>query len=394
MEKKLLVINVGTSSKKYAFYIGAQKLMFSHYERENGGFIVTHTDKDGKEIKMGIFETDFQNSSLKEIEYLVSCGLIKNRTEINAAGFRVVCPGEYFNKPQKIDFEYRQKLRENSIKAPLHIAATVEEIEKFAKEFTDILMFGVSDSAFFTTLTEEAKHYAFANDVAKELDIQRFGYHGISMQSVLRKLNKTLGNIPKNIIICHLGSGSSITALKDGKAFDTSMGFTPLEGLVMATRTGDIDSGVLLYLMKVKGWDAKQLNEFLNKKCGLLGLSGKSDDIRELLELEEKRDEQAKLALDLWAYRVKKYIGSYILALGGLDVLVFTATVGERSWIMRQRVLKDLEGLGFIIDDAKNKKITETNSEGEIQKDGSQIKIMVVKTNEMEEIVLAINEKL
>ena len=206
------------------------------------------------------------------------------------------------------------------------------------------------------------------------------------MQSVLRKLNKSLGDIPKNIIICHLGSGSSITAIKDGKAFDTSMGFTPLEGLVMATRTGDIDPGVLIYLMKTKGWNVDQLNEFLNKKCGLLGLSGKSDDIRELLNLEEKRDEQAKLALDLWAYRIKKYIGSYILALGGLDILIFTATVGERSWIMRQRILKDLEGLGFVIDDEKNKKITESNGEGEIQKDGSQIKILVVKTDEMEEI--------
>jgi len=386
MEKKLLIINVGTSSKKYAFYIGGQKLMFSHYERENGGFIVTHQDEEGKETKINIFETDFQNSSAKEIEYLVFSGLIKNRTEINAAGFRVVCPGVYFNKPQKIDFEYRQKLRENSLKAPLHIAAVVEEIERFAKDFPDIVVYGISDSNFYTTLIKEAKYYAFDNEIAKELSIERFGYHGISMQSVLRKLNKSLGDIPKNIIICHLGSGSSITAIKDGKAFDTSMGFTPLEGLVMATRTGDIDPGVLIYLMKTKGWNVDQLNEFLNKKCGLLGLSGKSDDIRELLNLEEKRDEQAKLALDLWAYRIKKYIGSYILALGGLDILIFTATVGERSWIMRQRILKDLEGLGFVIDDEKNKKITESNGEGEIQKDGSQIKILVVKTDEMEEI--------
>lgn len=392
MEKKFLVINVGTASKKYAFYLGEQKLTSTHFEKENGGFIVTRKDKDGKENKISITENDFQNSSAKEIEFLINRGLIKDKSEINGVGFRVVCPGEYFNQTRRIDIEYRQKLKENIIKASLHIVAISEEIDRFVMAFPEISIFGVSDSAFHKTLTKEAKYYAFADDVAKELGIERFGYHGISMQSVLRKLSISLGKTPPNIIICHLGSGSSITAIKDGKSFDTSMGFTPLEGLVMATRTGDIDSGVLFYLMKIKNWTIEQLNEFLNKKCGLLGLSGKSDDIRELITLEEKGDEQVKLALDLWAYRVKKYIGSYILALGGLDVLVFTATVGERSWIMRQKILKGLENLGFAIDDVKNKKITETNSEGEIQKDGSQIKIMVIKTDEMEEIIMEVRK--
>jgi len=386
MEKKCLVINVGTASKKYAFYSGAQKLSSSHFEKGNGGFIVTHKDKEGKENKISITEIDFQNSSTKEIEFLISSGLIKDKSEINAVGFRIVCPGEYFNQTRKIDAEYRQKMKADIIKAPLHIAAISDEVESFVTTFPEIAIYGVSDGAFHATLAKEARYYALANDMAKELGIQRFGYHGISMQSVLRKLGVSLGKIPSNIIICHLGSGSSITAVKDGKSFDTSMGFTPLEGLVMSTRSGDIDAGALVYLMKAKNLSPDQLNEFLNKKCGLLELSGKSDDIRELIKLEEGGDEQAKLALDLWAYRVKKYIGSYVLALGGLDVLVFTATVGERSWIMRQRILGGLENLGFAIDDVKNKKITETNSEGEIQRDGSQIKIMVVKTDEMEEI--------
>lgn len=390
MEKKLLAINVGTASKKYAFYLGAQELVSSHFEKENGGFIVTHKDKEGKESKISITEADFQNSSAKEIDFLITSGLIKDKSEINAVGFRIVCPGEFFNQTRKIDIEYRQKMKADVFKAPLHIAAISDEVEKFANIFSNIQMFGISDGAFHTTLVKEAKYYAMANDVAKEFDIQRFGYHGISMQSVLKKLNVLFGKILPNIIICHLGSGSSITAIKDGKSFDTSMGFTPLEGLVMSTRVGDIDAGALVYLMRAKNFSPDQLNEFLNKKCGLLGLSGKSDDIRELITLEEKGDEQAKLALNLWAYRVKKYIGSYILALGGLDVLVFTATVGERSWIMRQRILQGLENLGFTIDDVKNKKITETNSEGEIQKDGSQIKIMVIKTDEMEEIAMEV----
>ncbi len=394
MEKKFLVINVGTASKKYAFYLEAQKLLSSHYEKENGGFILTRKDKEGKESRVSVMESDFQNSSTKEIEFLISSGLIKDKKEISAVGFRIVCPGEFFNQTRKIDAEYRQKMKADIIKAPLHIAAISDEVERFANTFSEIPMFGVSDGAFHTTLAKEAKYYAIADDVAKELNIQRFGYHGISMQSVLRKLSIALGKIPSNIIVCHLGSGSSITAVKDGKSFDTSMGFTPLEGVVMSTRVGDVDAGALIYLMKAKNFSPDQLNEFLNKKCGLLGLSGKSDDIRELIKLEEKGDKQAKLALDLWAYRVKKYIGSYIMALGGLDVLVFTATVGERSWIMRQRILGGLENLGFAIDDVKNKKITETNSEGEIQKDGSQIKIMVVKTDEMEEIISELNKQM
>ncbi|HNW96313.1 MAG TPA: acetate/propionate family kinase [Candidatus Paceibacterota bacterium] len=392
MEKKLLVINVGTASKKYAFYLGAQKILSSHFEKENGEFIVTHKDKDGKENKLVITEADFQNSSAKEVDYLVESGLVKDKKEISAVGFRIVCPGDFFNQTRKIDTEYRQKMRADVVKAPLHISSIADEVDKFANAFPELPMFGVSDSTFHLTLSKEAESYAIANDVAKELGIQRYGYHGISMQSALLRLKSLLGEIPQNIAICHLGSGSSITAIKDGKSFDTSMGFTPLEGLVMSTRVGDIDAGALIYLMKAKNFSPDQLSEFLNKQCGLGGVSGKSNDVRELIALEEGGDEQAKIALDLLAYRVKKYIGSYTFALGGLDVLVFAGTIGERSWIIRQRILRGLENLGLEVDDAKNKKITEINGEGEIQKDGSRIKIVVVKIDEMAEIALEVGK--
>jgi len=212
------------------------------------------------------------------------------------------------------------------------------------------------------------------------------------MSSVLRKFKEQM-TLPGKIIICHLGSGSTITAVKDGKSFDTSMGFTPLEGMVMGTRIGTIDAGAVLYLLEKSGMSPLELEEFFNKKCGLLGLSGKTNDVRELIELEKKGDEGAKLALDSFAIQVKKYIGAYSAEMGGLDALIFTATIGERSWIMRDRICAGLENMGIVLDEAINKETV--SKPGFIHQEGSKVKIAVTPTDEMGEIAqetsLAIN---
>lgn len=327
--EKYLIINPGSASNKYAlFNEDGQKLSTFHFERENSGFVVTISNQK-KKIK----KEDYDNALKYVVNFL--------KEEIRACAVRIVAPGEYFSEDRLIDKNFINKLERQKDSAPLHIGPELEEIKKIKKILPKTKLIAVSDSAFYKNLPEKAKYYG----LPKELEIRRFGYHGISMASILNKLKK-LGKLPKRTIVCHLGSGSSITAVLDGHAIDTSMGFTPLEGLLMATRPGDIDVGALIYLAKKKKFNFSQLEEYLNTKCGLLGLSGKTSDIRELLKLEKKGDKDAKLALEIFVYRIQKYIGSYITALGGLDLLVFTATIGERSSIMRGRILKGLKHFG------------------------------------------------
>jgi acetate kinase len=198
------------------------------------------------------------------------------------------------------------------------------------------------------------------------------------------------GNLPEKIIICHLGGGSSIAAIKNGQSIDTSMGFTPLEGVVMANRAGDIDAGAVIYLSKKLGYKPEEMENYLNTQCGLSGLSGKSNDVKELLEIEKNGDENAKLALEVMVYKIKKYIGAYFAALNGADVLVFSATIGERSAIMRSRICAELENLGIVLDDEKNNKTI--SMDGFIGKDGAPVKIAVITTDEMGQMAKEVAE--
>ncbi|KKS69668.1 MAG: Acetate kinase, partial [Candidatus Azambacteria bacterium GW2011_GWA2_42_62] len=208
---------------------------------------------------------------------------------------------------------------------------------------------------------------------------------GISFESVVGKIkNMNGGNLPEKIIICHLGGGSSVAAVKDGQSIDTSMGFTPLEGIVMANRVGDIDAGAVTYLSKKLGYDMDKMENYLNTQCGLLGLSEKSNDVRELLEMEKSGDKNAKLALEVMVYKIKKYIGAYFAALNGADALIFSGTIGERSAIMRSKICAELENLGIILDDAKNSQTISVDRF--INKDKSPVKIAVITTDEMGQI--------
>jgi len=317
MDKKYLIINIGSTSKKYALY----------------------SDKE-------LFFINLNEDVELILKLLISKNLIVNKNEISGIGIRIVAPGDYFLDNKFIDNSYLLRLKKAEEIAPLHIKPVLSEIQKLKILFPSIPIIGISDSAFHKYLPEISKNYALPKNITKKFEIYKFGYHGISISSILSQLK----NIPKKIIICHLGGGSSVTAIKNGKSFDTSMGFTPLEGIYGSTRIGDIDPGALIYLSKK--FNSKELEDMVNNKSGLLALG--NSDMKVLLKSSKK-------AVDTYVYKVKKYIGSYIAALNGVDLIIFSGAIGENSEIIQSKICE-----GFIQE--------------------QKIKISVVKSNEMEEI--------
>lgn len=381
MEKKYLIVNPGSASRKFALYEGSKQLIFCHLEDEDGGFVATY-DILGKKNKVSISEDDYKKGGAFFLSLLSENNLISQKEEIAAIGFRIVAPGEYFSAVKKMDSGYIEKLKEVSEKAPLHTAGAFVEINEFSELLPDATFVGISDSAFHSDMPDIAREYAITSDM-REAGIKRYGYHGISFSYIASKMKDVFGSMPEKVIVCHLGGGSSITALKNGKSVDTSMGFTPLEGLVMATRSGNIDVGAAIEIARNKKIPLEEVEQYLNKECGLLGVSGSSSDIRELLKKESEGDKYSSLALQMFVYRIKRYIGSYIAALGGLDALIFTATVGERSYIMRSRICENMDFLGIVLDESKNKGFT---GEGSIEAASSRVKIAVIPTDETSEM--------
>ncbi|MFA6227113.1 MAG: acetate/propionate family kinase [Candidatus Paceibacterota bacterium] len=379
---KYLIVNTGSASKKYSLFVGDKEAAFLHIETENGEYISTFVCDSGSE-KSKITSREFEKSLDYLVSILIKKTFILSKEDIFGVGIRVVAPGVYFEQNHIIDKEFLKNIKNAGEKAPLHIEAISAEIKKLLKFFgKSVPIVGVSDSAFHTGMPDKSRFYAIPLSDSKEYEIYRYGYHGISLGSIVNKLKET-GKMAEKMIVCHVGGGVSITALKNGKSIDTSMGFTPLEGMVMATRVGDIDSGAVAYLSEVLGLKGTKLRQYLNKKCGLLGLSGKSDDVRELFKVENENTD-VKNALDIYAYRIQKQIGAYVAALGGLDLLVFSGTVGERSFKMRQRICNGLDAFGIKLDEKKNEDTDRLNTA--ISTDDSRIRVEVVKTNEMKQI--------
>jgi len=284
MAKKLLIINVGSSSQKYAFYEGEKHRLFAHFEMVGDGFML-QVEREGERKKsFKISKNDFLRSGQKIIDILKKERLIKNEREIDAMGFRVVHGGDKFFEPILIDKNFISELEKIKELAPLHLAPVISEIKEFMKILSDIKKVVIFDTAFHKDLPDVSKFYGLPFKLSQSLKIHKYGFHGISCQSIINKLKEKNKKIPEKIIICHLGSGASVTAVNNGKSFDTSMGFTPLEGVVMGTRVGDIDAGALVYLQQKLNLSPKKLDEFLNIKCGLLGLSEKTADVRKLIE--------------------------------------------------------------------------------------------------------------
>lgn len=355
MEKKYLVINIGSASKKGglygeaptslagASYEGQSELCGVHMEKISAGYVgAVSIGSDTQEVQ--ITETDYTDVG----SYLMHLAAEKNIAQISdigKIGLRIVAPGVFFQEDKVIDDAYVSALAVAQEMAPLHITPVLEELKKIKSWAGGVPVLGISDSAFYKDMPVEAKLYGLSKELAEKYGIYRYGYHGISMSSVLGKVKELKGDVPEKTIICHLGSGTTITALKNSLPVDTSMGFTPLEGVPMGSRVGNIDAAAVLYLLKKGGLDASALEEILYKKSGLLGLSGQTPFVKELIDLEKSGDTSAGEALAVYVRAVKKYIGAYSALLGGLDLLVFTATIGERSDYMRNKITAGLEYL-------------------------------------------------
>jgi acetate kinase len=308
-------------------------------------------------------------------------GAVKSLEEIDAVGHRVVHGGEKFAGSVKITDEVVNAMKECTDLAPLHNPPNIIGIEACKELLPNVPMVGTFDTAYHQTMPEVSYIYPLPYELYKELGIRRYGFHGTSHRYVAERAAALTGKDLKDlkIITCHLGNGASVTAIKGGKSVDTSMGLTPLEGLVMGTRCGDIDPAITTFLMNKKNMSAADLDNLMNKKSGVLGISGVSSDFRDIEEEAEKGNKRAQLALDKFDYTVKKYIGSYAAAMGGVDVVVFTAGLGENSKDNRKEICSGLEFLGITIDDEKN---NTRGKEALISKDNGSVKVFVIPTNE------------
>lgn len=384
---KILVLNCGSSSVKYMLIEMPERKVLAQGGVEKlgleGAFLKFKTP-DGKKVVLEklmpdhTVAVDFILKTLTSEEY----GCIKSFDEIDAIGHRLVHGGEKFSGSVEITPEIIEKVRECIPLAPLHNPANLMGVEAVTKLLPNVRQVGVFDTAFFQTMPEYAYRYALPYDLCKKYGVRRYGFHGTSHRYVSARACEILGldYNKTRIITAHIGNGASIAAIKNGKAIDTSMGMTPSEGLMMGTRSGDVDPGALTFLMEYENLDSKSLSNLINKQSGVNGVSGVSSDMREIEDAIEKGNERAILALEMYDYRIKKYIGAYIAALGGVDVIVFTGGVGENQWTTREIVCDGLDYMGIKIDKSVN-----TDMRGEekvISTPDSKVTVIVVPTDE------------
>ncbi len=316
-------------------------------------------------------------------------GVLGSLAEINAVGHRVAHGGEYFSESVRVTPDAKEKIRALSEIAPLHNPANLKGIETMERLLPSVPQVAVFDTSFHQTLPEKAYVYGIPYKYYEKYGVRRYGFHGTSHKFVAEKACRLLGwNIAeKKIITCHLGNGASITAIQGGKSVDTSMGFTPVAGLVMGTRAGDLDLGALLYVCEKEGYDLAQANTFINKQSGVQGISGVSSDFRELWSAVEAGNKRAGLALDVFSYNVKKYIGAYAAALNGVDLVIFTGGIGENDQPIREAVCEDMDFFGIRIDKQLNASIK--GKDTVISTADSRTKVMVISTDE--ELVIAMD---
>ena len=384
---KILVLNCGSSSIKYALYNMDDKSVMTSGGAErvglDGAFVkVKMPDGTKKTIMHDIPE---HTEGVKFIFSLLTdpeIGVIKSLDEIDAVGHRMVHGGEKFNKSVLLDDEVLKTFKECIDLAPLHNPANLKGVEAVSELMPGLPQVGVFDTAFHQTMPAHSYLYAIPYELYKKYGVRRYGFHGTSHRYVSQRVCDFLGvkYEDKKIITCHIGNGGSIAAVQNGKCVDTSMGLTPLEGLMMGTRSGDIDAGAVTFLEKKLGLDADGMSNLLNKKSGVLGITGISSDMREIEAAIEKGDEMAKTALDMYNYRIKKYIGAYAAAMGGCDIIVFTAGVGENQYQTRQDACVGLEYMGVKLDVEKNKTIR--GEEAVISTPDSKVIVCVIPTDE------------
>lgn len=389
-----MTLNCGSSSVKYALVdippgktlchgivdrVMSNESFVEHFNSNNKKSIYYHeclTYTAAIELTIG-FLTNWEAGGIKDV------------SEVNAIGHRVVHGGEKFTKPVIIDDKVMKEIEKCVELAPLHNPANLAGINAVMKLLPSIPNVAIFDTAFFTTMPPYVYIYGLPYEWYEKYHIRKYGFHGTSHFYVSRRAAILLGKIPPqvNIITLHIGNGVSITAVKGGMAFDHSMGFTPLEGAVMGTRCGDIDPAIPLYIMKKEKLRCEEMESILNRRSGLLGISGQYTDRRAILEAMKAGEERAKLSFEIECYRLRKYIGAYAAGMGGVDAIIFTGGVGENSFIHRSKICEGLEFLGINIDYEKNKRAVGGGVEMEISSQDAHVKVFVIPTNE--ELVFA-----
>ncbi len=389
---KVLVINSGSSSLKYQLIDMETEGVIAKGNCERigiDGSKLTHKAK-GQEVVVEQAMPDHNVAVALVLKALTDekTGVIASMDEIDAVGHRAVASGEVFKKPTLVDDEVMAKMEELCDLAPLHNPAAIVGVKACRNAMPNTPMALVFDTSFHFTMPDYAYMYAIAYEHYEKYAIRRYGFHGTSHKFVSQEAAKYLGKKPEEIkvITCHLGNGSSIAAVNGGKCVDTSMGFTPLAGVPMGTRSGDIDYAAAEYIAKKEGKDVSQVLTYLNKQCGMAGVSGVSSDFRDLTAAADNGNKRAKLALDMFSYACKKYVGSYAAAMNGVDCIVFTAGVGENTPCVREAVCENMQYLGLEIDKEKN--LEKNNGTiRDITGKNSKVRVLIIPTNE--ELVIA-----
>ncbi|MFH1362375.1 MAG: acetate kinase [bacterium] len=381
----ILALNCGSSSVKYKLFKWGERRVLTK------GMI----ERIGQECP------DHKTALQQIIEKLTSgdAPIIKNLSEISAVGHRVVHGGEKFKSSVKIDDEVLTAIKSVQDLAPLHNPPNIAGIEAAQEVMPNITHIAVFDTAFHQTMPEHSYVYPVPYEWYGMYGVRRYGFHGTSHLYVSRRASVLLGKKPSetNLITMHIGNGVSITAVSNGISVDTSMGLTPLEGAVMGTRCGDVDPAILLFMIEKEGFYVEEIDSILNKKSGLLGITGKYSDRRDIDKAAAAGDKRSQLAVEIEAYRLRKYVGSYMAALGHVDAIVFTAGAGERNWALRERVLHDMGKFGIKIDHKKNEKARDGETETLISTDDSPVKVYVIPTDEelvfIEDVVAILEDR-
>lgn len=385
---KILALNCGSSSVKYQLYHWENKEVIAKGVVERIGlvnsFIVHNVKEQNHRLAFDCHDHIVAIMNILKFLQDEEFGVIKDLSEIDAVGHRIVHGGEFFNKSVLIDDEVILKISELSELAPLHNPPNLSGIEAMKKLTPNIPQVAVFDTAFHQTMPEHVYMYAIPYKWYDDYKVRRYGFHGSSHLYVSRRaavmLNKPWNEC--NIITLHIGNGVSITAIKNGVSVDTSMGFTPLEGAIMGTRSGDIDPAIPLFMQQAEGLNSDEVNTILNRRSGVLGVTGRYTDRRDVRRVADEGDKHCQLALKMEYYHLKKYIGMYYAVLGKVDAIVFTAGVGENSPQARQMSVEGLECLGISMDIEKNSNIYSSNGETDITGADSKVKLFMIPTNE------------
>ncbi|MBU0518165.1 acetate kinase [bacterium] len=391
---KILILNCGSSSIKYQFIETDTRIVLAKGSVERIGMraaILNHQRHDGDKVKITGEVVDHQVG----VEYILAIlmsknhGVIQDKSEIEAVGHRVVHGGEKFTGSVMIDDDVMEGLNECIDLAPLHNPPNIKGIKATQQLLPEVPMVGVFDTAFHHTLPDYAYLYGLPYVLYKRYGIRRYGFHGSSHLYVSQRaailLDKPISRL--NIVTCHLGNGCSMAAVKSGQSLDTTMGFTPVEGLLMGTRCGDVDPAAIMHIMSREELDKGETNAMMNKHSGLYGISGVSSDMREIIDEMKGGNDRARVAFEVFCYRIQKYIGAYAAVMGGLDAIVFTGGIGENAPLVREKVLSDMAFLGVKLDTGLN--AWKSDVERAIQAEDSKVAVIVIPTNE--ELVIALD---